>query len=515
MGSGKTTVGRSLAASLNRRFVDTDAAVEARTGKSVSELFSSGGESAFRSLERDVVLECLAAEEPLVIALGGGSLLDRDLRHQVIERATVVVLSAPVETLARRLQSATDRPLLAGEPIASKLASLQALRAEAYAECHGTVDTHDRTLATIVDDIKRVVQRHALVVPLGRRSYVIEVGQGWQALVRYHESNRRNGVFRITDANVARALGGDFATAFGLGEAPFQAILEPGEERKSIDTLLTLWQKAQCDFVDRGWSFWGVGGGVVTDITGFLAATWLRGVPWVSVPTSLLGMVDAAIGGKTGVDLGKGKNAVGAVHQPSFVYANVEALRTEPERSFRSGFAEVVKTALLHSESFFSYLEESWERLLQRDPASLTRTVSLSASFNARVVGADEHESGLRSILNLGHTFGHALEATGKWTMWRHGEAVAIGLVLALRLGVALGVTAAELVDRVKVLLTKFGLPVSVSRETLLQALPLIGLDKKRSRESVRFVLVESPGRFLIQNVSLADLSQLAPNLVK
>jgi shikimate kinase / 3-dehydroquinate synthase len=507
MGVGKSTVGRLLAEALGQRLVDVDKVVEERSGKTIGQIFASDGEGAFRALERSVVEACLDAREPCVVSLGGGSLLDVALRRRALAQGTLLVLRAPVAALARRLEGKTDRPLLQGVSLVAKLEGLIAERASAYAECHAEIETEGRELADIVDEVRSLLRRRRVAVPLGLRSYVVEVGESWVPLVQYFERRKPNGIFRISDANVAQALGHDLARAFSWPQ-PFDAVLEPGEEQKSVDTLRVLWQQAQSAEVDRWWSFLGIGGGVVTDITGFVAASWLRGVPWVACPTSLLGMVDAAVGGKTGVDFGSAKNAVGAIHQPSFVFENIGALSTEPERSFRSGLAEVVKTALLDSDEFLSFLEANVEPIMRRDVATLSEVVFRSVVHKAHVVSNDEHESGLRATLNLGHTLGHAFEALGGWSQWRHGEAVSLGLGVALRLGVALGITDPTLVSRVERLLELLGLPTHVSRETLHLALPYLRHDKKRSANKVRFVFVRRPGEPTLEAIEFEKLEQ-------
>jgi shikimate kinase / 3-dehydroquinate synthase len=513
MGSGKSTVGRLVARNMKWRFVDTDRVIEERSGKSVTAIFDEGGESAFRALERDIVVECLNEKEPMVVALGGGSLLDRGLRRQTLERAIVIVLQAPVETLARRLRGATNRPLLAGGSFDAKLERLVAERADSYAECHATLETEGRPPTALADDVRALARSRRQVVALGQRSYVVEVGEGWGPLVRHFERSKTNGIFRVTDTNVSEAVGPDIRRAFGWVQQPFHVTLEPGEERKNLETMRELWQRAQAAGVDRWWTFLGLGGGVVTDITGFLAATWLRGVSWVAAPTSLLGMVDAAIGGKTGIDFGDAKNAVGAIHQPSFVYENIQTLITEPERSFRSGIAEVVKTALLTDDDFVSLLETNAAAILRRESAVLSEVVVRSAKLKARVVSNDEHEGGLRAVLNLGHTLGHALEAAGSWTRWRHGEAVSLGLVLALRLGESLGHTERGLAERAKHLLAQFGLPTSVSRETLVEALPFVRHDKKRSAATIKFVFLRTPGTYAVEAINVDTLEQSITSL--
>jgi shikimate kinase/3-dehydroquinate synthase len=261
--------------------------------------------------------------------------------------------------------------------------------------------------------------------------------------------------------------------------------------------------------LDRGALIVGVGGGVVTDLSGFVAGTWLRGIRWIAAPTSVLGMVDAAIGGKTGIDFGAGKNVLGAFHQPLAVCANVARTRTEPRRSFVSGLAEVVKSALVGDASLLSDLERDADAILAGEVEPLRRAVRAAAAVKASVVSRDEHEAGLRAILNLGHTLGHALESAGGFGRWFHGEAVSMGTVAALRVGVALGRTPAELPARVEALLARLALPVRLDRGEVEMSLPLLALDKKRSDDAVRFVFVEAPGKAGYTRISLSELGRL------
>jgi shikimate kinase/3-dehydroquinate synthase len=264
--------------------------------------------------------------------------------------------------------------------------------------------------------------------------------------------------------------------------------------------------------VDRNAVVVGVGGGVVTDIAGLAAALALRGLRWIAVPTTVLSMVDASVGGKTAVDLGSAKNAVGAFHQPSRVVVDPSLSKTETARAFRSGLAEVVKSALIGDPALFAELSARGgaEKLaVDRDDTALTRAVRSSVAVKAGVVGRDEREKGERAHLNLGHTVGHALEAQGGFERLTHGEAVSLGLVAALRIGRALGVTGAALSDQVIDVLAQMGLPVDLDREPLDEALRFIGYDKKRQGSTLRFVLVRAPGSLEIAPISPAEVPAL------
>jgi shikimate kinase / 3-dehydroquinate synthase len=251
---------------------------------------------------------------------------------------------------------------------------------------------------------------------------------------------------------------------------------------------------------------------VVTDIAGLAAALALRGLRWVAVPTTVLAMVDASVGGKTAVDLGAAKNAVGAFHQPSRVIVDPSLSRTESVRGVRSGLAEVVKTALLGDAALYAELlaPGGAERLVgERDPAATARAIRSSIAVKAAIVGRDEREGGERAHLNLGHTIGHALEAEGGYERLTHGEAVALGLVAALRVGVALGVTSAELARDAVGILRRLDLPVDLDREPLEPALRWVSYDKKRQGGALRMILVRAPGVVEIARIPHTDLPGL------
>ena len=249
-----------------------------------------------------------------------------------------------------------------------------------------------------------------------------------------------------------------------------------------------------------------LGGGVVSDMTGFAASTWMRGVRWIGIPTTLLAMVDASVGGKTGVDLAAAKNAVGAFWQPSGVLCDVHYLGTEPARGFVSGLAEVVKTALIGDPELFTLLEDNAERVKARDADLTAELVRRSVRVKARIVSFDQRESGLRAVLNLGHTVGHALEAQAGYSALSHGEAVSLGLVAALRLGEALGQTPRELSQRTLSLLGRLGLPASLAGQPLGAAAALLGHDKKRAGSAVKFVFARALGHVETQSIALSEL---------
>jgi 3-dehydroquinate synthetase len=264
--------------------------------------------------------------------------------------------------------------------------------------------------------------------------------------------------------------------------------------------------------VDRQAVVIGVGGGVVTDIAGLAASLALRGLRWIAVPTTVLSMVDASVGGKTAVDLGAAKNAVGAFHQPSRVIVDPSFSHTESTRALRSGLAEVVKTALIGDPAYYRHLTSpgTAERLVNdRDPTATALAIRSSITVKAAIVGRDEREAGERAHLNLGHTVGHALEAEGGFERLTHGEAVSLGLVAALRAGIALGVTDRGLAAEVEQLLGRLGLPTDLDAEPLARAVRWVAYDKKRQAGALRMILVRAPGAVEITRVEAADLPEL------
>lgn len=505
MGAGKSTVGAALAGRLRAPLVDTDALIRQVAGLSVAEIFRLHGEPFFRSLERRVVEEQLVDPSPRVVALGGGALLDRSLRLRALETGKLVWLRASAPELLRRLGGASGRPLLAGADAQAAALSLLTQREEGYAEAHLTLSTDGRPPEEIAEALVRELPGLDLAVAAGARSYPVSVLRGDAPLRSVLARLGPSSVVAVSDTNVA----GHHEQAIRGWIAPHRGslvLLDPGEPSKNLSTMGKLWGALSEAGVDRQGLVLGVGGGVVTDLAGFAASTWLRGVSWVAVPTSMLGMVDAAIGGKTAIDLGEAKNMVGAFHQPSAVLALPSMLKTEPERSFASGLAEVVKTALIGDAGLLSLLEEQTEAVLSRDLGVLERVVRGAAAVKVRVVSRDEREQGERRLLNLGHTLGHALEAQGGFARWTHGEAVALGTVAALRLGERLGVTEPGLTARVERLLERLGLPWRLSKGDIEAALPWLRHDKKRELERVRYVLVERPGVALVRLIALDEL---------
>jgi len=440
MGAGKSTVGEEVAKRIGRPFVDLDRELEAELDASVPEIFADRGEAAFREHEEELTVEALADPVPSVLALGGGAPTSPRVRESLRARAVTVLLEVHPDEAWKRVRG-SGRPLAVDE---TRFRTLYDERRPLYHE-----NADDYAL-----DADGVVLAAGGVLVAGGALAALEriLPEGQAALVTEPR------VAGIHGAAAQLALGGRLASVHEL---------PTGEEAKTVATCERLWRELT---LERGDTLVALGGGCTTDVAGFVAATYLRGIDWVAVPTSLVGQVDAALGGKTAINLAAGKNLVGAFHWPVRVVVDPDLLETLPESERRNGLAEAVKTGLLAGEPF-------WE-LQQRD------LVRGCAAYKTAVCLRDPDEHGPRAVLNLGHTFAHALEAAARFEAVSHGEAVALGLQAALRLSgnePALGLVREVLRPR----------PVRVDRERAWAALRR---DKKAAGGRVRLVLLPQNG---------------------
>jgi len=509
-GSGKSSIGRRVAARLGLPFVDADAEIEAAAGLPITEIFARYGEPHFRDGERRVISRLLAGP-PLVLATGGGAFADARTRDAVRRSGALSVwLRCELPTLLRRVAGREHRPMFLNADPREVLERLMVARHPLFAEADLIVDCTDEppdvTTRRVLDAMAahRVPQR--LSVGLGDRAYDILVGEGLLAragaLLAPVLPARRVAI--VSDSDVARLHLP--ALRAGLGAAGIAVIAEhlvpPGEATKCVAALQGALEAILGAGADRRTTVVALGGGVVGDLAGFAAAVALRGLPFVQVPTTLLAQVDSSVGGKTGINLALGKNLVGAFHQPRLVLADTATLATLPSRELRAGWAEVAKHGLIAGEEFWRWCEAHGPEAVRGDPAALAHAVLESCRLKSAVVAADEREEseeGGRALLNLGHTFGHALEAEcGYGGALLHGEAVAVGLGLATSLSARLGHCAQEWPGRVISHLQSVGLPARLSDlDRAFSAERLVARmrkDKKARDGAMRFVLLKGPG---------------------
>jgi len=508
MGAGKTSIGRRLAARLGLPFRDADAEIEAAAGCTIPEIFARYGEQAFRDGERRVIRRLLAGD-PLVLATGGGAFMDEQTRAAIRHDAVSVWLRATLPILLRRVAGRTNRPLLNNADPAEVLRGLMVQRHPVYAEADLVVDCSDdspeHTTSLVLNALTAWQPARRLSLALDAGSYDVVVGDGLVAragaLLAPVLPQKR--VVIITDAQVAglhlAALQGGL-DATGFTHATIT--VAPGETSKNLDTFAQVADQVLEAGVERRTAIIALGGGVVGDLAGFVAATTLRGLPFVQIPTTLLAQVDSSVGGKTGINTRQGKNLLGAFHQPRMVLADTATLATLPARELRAGYAEIAKAGLIGDAAFFDWCEANGAAVVAGDRAAQAEAVLRACAFKAMVVGDDEREekpNDGRALLNLGHTFGHALEAELGYGAILHGEAVATGIGLAFRLSARLGLCSAAEAERVVAHMTTIGLPGELTHlNRRLSAERLIGhmrRDKKMRDGQLAFVLVRGIGQ--------------------
>ena len=522
MGAGKTTIGRLLARRLDMTFIDSDHEIEARTGATIPWIFEIEGEASFRRREADVIRE-LTAQNGIVLATGGGAVLNPDSRALLAERGTVIYLRASVSSILQRTAHDKNRPLLQTADPRRKLEDLTAQREPLYREIADMVIDTGRPnvqsmVQTILDQLeadnaareqanaKTTMNEQACIslnVELGDRSYPIAIGRGLlddASLLNRHIGGSGK-VAIVTNTTVAPLYLDKVAGPLrAAGREVVPIILRDGEEFKNWESLNEVFDALLANKCDRKTTLVALGGGVIGDMTGFAAATYMRGVPFVQIPTTLLAQVDSSVGGKTGINHPLGKNMIGAFYQPRAVIADTATLDTLPDRELSAGLAEVIKHGAILDAGFFDWIEANIEKLVARDHAALAHAIARSCEIKADVVARDEREGGLRAVLNFGHTFGHAIEAGLGYGAWLHGEAVGCGMVMAADLSRRLNLIDDAAVDRVRALVKAAGLPVVAPDLGNERWIELMEVDKKNEGGAIKFILLKPLGSPSITN---------------
>ena len=499
-GSGKSTVGKLLAQQMGLSFVDLDALIEEQAGMPIPQIMSEQGEPAFRDKE-SAALQQVIENDTSLVALGGGALLREHNRILAESAGRVVFLQTSVDTLVARLSADYSRPLLAGD-IRERLTGLLERRKEHYASFPTRFDSDALTPAQIAWQIQ---------VALGR-FHIGGMGAAYDAIVEPGGLDRLGTLLRgrdfggpvaiVTESNVGPLYAEQAEKS--LREAGYETTMitfPAGEAHKTLESIQHIWSGFLQGGLDRRSTVVALGGGVTGDMAGFAAATFMRGVRWVGVPTSLLSMVDASLGGKTGIDLPQGKNLIGAFHPPSLVLADPDVLASLSEAELRSGLAEVVKHGIISDPGLFALCAAGYESV----KADLAGIVRRAMAVKVAVIEADPYERGIRASLNLGHTVGHAVELVSAFKL-RHGEAIAIGTVVEARLAERLGLAAGGLSEEIAVAFADLGLPTQIppemSREAIVQAMKV---DKKKAAGVVKFALPVKIGEVKV-GVAVDDL---------
>lgn len=499
-GSGKSSLGRALAQRLDLPFWDADREIEQASGKTIPQIFASEGEAGFRMHESQV-LHNLPDNGSAVIALGGGALLDARNRQFVERRGRVVCLSAPLNVLHQRLETAqSERPLVSAGEGNTKRVNLQDLenllsrRAEHYNSFAMRIDTAQLSPEETLKKIQGLLGRFR-VQGMGKAYDVLAQPGALSQLGFQLERLGLSGLAAIvSDENVAPLYLERVKHALLDRGIPVSALaIPPGEKHKTVATVDQLWTFFLESSLERSGVVLALGGGVVGDLAGFAAATYMRGVSWIALPTSLLAMCDASLGGKTGADLPQGKNLVGAFHPPRLVLADPVTLTTLPEPELCSGMAEVIKTGVIGDPELFALCQQGWPA----HEAHWSEIVRRSMAVKISVIEADPYEKNLRACLNLGHTIGHALELLSGFSL-RHGEAVAIGMVAEARLAENTGLAQVGLAEQIIQVLRRFHLPVELPANLDVDLLyKTMTTDKKRSGGKLRFALPVRIGEVL------------------
>jgi shikimate kinase / 3-dehydroquinate synthase len=492
-GTGKSTLGRLLADRLDLPFIDLDRLIEEKAGMSIPQIMETQGEPAFRDLET-AALKKLTNEKQGVIALGGGALLREENRVFAENTGRVILLIAELETLVERLNAdSKERPLLAGG-LRGKLTSLLEKRKEHYDSFPLQLRVDRKSAEQTAYQVQVALGRHHLSA-MGEYDVVVD------SVERVSNSLYANGII-VTDENVAKLHLPKVASALrAAGHQVNTVVLPAGEESKNLELVSYLWKDFLENGLDRKSTVIALGGGVVSDVAGFAASTYMRGIDWIVIPTTLLAMVDASLGGKTGIDLPEGKNLVGSFHPPKLVLADPSLLLTLSDRDLRSGMAEVVKHGIISDPELFEMCSRGMDWVKQ----NLEEIVKRAMAVKIRIIEEDPYEKGFRAALNLGHTVGHAVELVSGFKL-RHGEAIAIGMVAEAKFAERIGVARKGVSNVICEVLSRLGLPIEIPdglpREEILRAM---SVDKKKTAKAIRFALPVEIGKVDLVEVSDLD----------
>jgi len=500
-GTGKSTVGKTLARNLKLPFVDLDGVIETSAGISIPQIMEEQSESIFRDLE-SAALKNLFYEKESVIALGGGALLRDENRAFAERNGKVILLMAELSTLLERLQNDSEkRPLLAGD-LNEKLSSLLAKRGEHYRSFPLFIQVDGKTAGQNAYQAQIVLGRYHLSA-MGEYDVMAQSG-GIEQLGEMLKSRGLQNPIVVTDENVASCHSQYVLDSLHRSFPTSRLLTVPaGESYKTLDSITRIWQGFLAAGLDRKSTVIALGGGVIGDMAGFAASTYMRGIAWIGVPTTLLSMVDASLGGKTGFDLPEGKNLIGSFYPPKLVLADPQLLKTLPEAELISGMAEVIKHGIISDPELFSLCARGLDWVKD----NLEEIIKRAMAVKIKIIEDDPYEQGFRAALNLGHTVGHAVELVSGFRL-RHGEAVSVGMVAEAKLAERLTVAGKGLSEALAESLSALGLPIQIPkdlpREEIIRAMRM---DKKKNAKAIRFALPVEIGK--VELVDVTDLESV------
>ncbi len=504
MGTGKTSVGRALGSELNYPFIDTDVLIEEKEGMPVSLIFKNKGEDYFRTLEQSTIEE-VSKLNNVVIATGGGVIKNRQNVENLGKRGVLVWLKADPEIILKRVMlEGGKRPLLDVEEPLNEINKLLNERLPLYQQADTTVDTNYITPQETAHEIMEQLGLEAqhVRVHLGERSYDIMIGSRLVDKIGLRiKEFRPSKVAIISNKTVFPLYGESILQSLKEHHIDPEILLIPdGEEYKDLLWTYYLHGELLKATFDRSSLLIALGGGVIGDITGFVASTYMRGIKFMQVPTTLLSQVDSSVGGKTGVNHPLGKNMIGTFYQPSLVMVDIDTLKTLPHKEFLSGMAEVIKYGIIADRDLFDYVKNNKQDILSFGD-SIIQIIKRSCAIKADVVSKDEQESGLRAILNFGHTIGHAIETVTGYKRYLHGEAIAIGMCAAAELAVKSGICNPTETSHIRELIQSYNLPSLIPDDlNAAEILRAMEIDKKVKAGKINLILPESIGTVRIEN---------------
>ncbi|MFC1484973.1 3-dehydroquinate synthase [bacterium] len=515
MGTGKTVIAQELNNILGWELIDTDELIVEQENRSINDIFENRGEEYFRDVESEIIQKVSGLDKKIISA-GGGAVLRKENILNLKKNGMVVCLTAAVEEIFYRLQHDDTRPLLKVDNPLAKIKEMLKTRAPFYANNNYSIDTTGVGVKEIAKQIVSFMP-DVIDVDLNANSYKIFVGKKYTEIVNWLPDVKGSKILIITDSNVYPLYSNDLKNKLeAKGYTVFSQIVPAGEEYKNLQQIHEIYKFCVEAGLDRASLIIALGGGVVGDMAGFAAATYLRGIKFIQAPTTLLAQVDASIGGKTGVDLATGKNLVGAFYQPLFVWIDPLLLHSLDEVEFKNGLAEVIKYGVIYSPTYWEFIKKNIEKILNKDEKTIKEMLYLCAKAKADIVSKDEKESGLRKILNFGHSLGHAIETFEHYKGLKHGQAVGLGMVFAAYLGFRLGKCDKKIEKEIQKLLENIGFEIKTWKKRFKtgvydidEIINIMAKDKKMGGGRIDFILPIDFGKVEIVSLDLEYIKQI------